>query len=87
MKPQIGNANFNFITLDGRELEIEAEVYFDSNGEAESGHILILENGEEIDFETLEKLDIKAINTMACEKAVPQDEIYDEYESDELEFE
>jgi len=86
MKPQTGNTNFTFTTSHGQELEIEANVYFDSEGDPEMEQIYVSdENGEEIDFETLDIKDRNAIDLKACFEAIPQDEVFDEYE--DLEFE
>lgn len=85
MKPQIGTTSFSFTTSDDRELEVEATVYFDSDGLSEVESLTVSEDDEEIEFDSLLQIDKNAIDFKACYKAEPQDEVYDEY--NDLEFE
>lgn len=85
MKPQIGTTSFSFTTSDDRELEVEATVYFDSYGGSSLDSIIVSEDDEEIEFESLNILDKNGIESKAINKAEPQDEVYDEYE--DLDFE
>lgn len=82
---QMGKTHFSFTTSDARELEVEATVYFNSDGEPEVDSLILSENDEDVEVETLLEVDRKQIEAKACFKAEPQDEVYDEYE--DLDFE